>query len=65
MGSFTPTFEEATKASKDPNFMKLAETYQSHYDFGGAFANATKGELIMAEACQFLEYNIRTSYTDK
>ena len=45
--------------------MKLAETYQTHYDFGKAFENATKGTRIMAEAGLFLEYNIRAFYTDK
>ena len=45
--------------------MKLAETYQTHYDFGKAFENATKGTRIMAEAGLFLEYNIRAGYTDK
>ena len=45
--------------------MKLAETYQTHYDFGKAFDNATKGIMVMAEAGLFLEYNIRAGFTDK
>ena len=45
--------------------MKLAETYQTHYDFGQAFENATKGIMVMAEAAPFLEYNIRSGFTDK
>ena len=45
--------------------IKLAETYQTHYDFGGAIGNATKGTNVIAEARQFLEYNIRLANTDK
>ena len=63
--SFSDNFYKATKLSTNPNLMKLAETYQTHYDFGGAFGNATKGTRIMAEAGLFLEYNIRAFYTDK
>ena len=65
VGSFADTFEKATKQSTNPNLMKLAETYQTHYDYGQAFANASKGVLIMAESKLFLEFNIRDGFTDK
>ena len=65
VGSFSDNFYKATKLSTNPNLMKLAETYQTHYDFGKAFENATKGIMIMAEAGLFLEYNIRAGFTDK
>ena len=65
VGSFSDAFEKATDLSTNPNFMKLAKTYQTHYDFKGAFGNASKGSLIMAEPRPFLEYNIRSSFTDK
>ena len=65
VGSFSDNFQKATELSTNPNLIKLAETYQTHYDFGQAFANASKGILIMAEAGLFLEYNIRAGFTDK
>ena len=65
VGSFSDSFQKATELSTNPNLMKLAETYQTHYDFGQAFGNASKGILIMAEAKLFLEYNIRAGFTDK
>ena len=65
VGSFTDTFEKATAASTNPNLMKIADTYRTHFNFGQAFENATKGTLIMAESGLFLEYNIRAFYTDK
>ena len=65
VGSFSDVFEKATDLSTDPNFMKLAETYQTHYDWEVAFGNASKGALIMAEPRPLLEYNIRTRFTDK
>ena len=55
----------ATKASTDPNLMKLAETYQVHYNFEEAFKNATEGTIVMGEAQRFLEYNIRLRFTDR
>ena len=50
MGSFSDNFQKATELSTNPNLMKLAETYQTHYDFGQAFENASKGILIMGQS---------------
>ena len=65
VGSFSDNFQKATELSTNPNLMKLAETYQTHYDFGKAFENASNGILIMSEGGLFLEYNIRAGFTDK
>ena len=65
VGSHSDNIKKATELSTNPNLMKLAETYQTYYNFGQAFDNASKGILIMAEGGLFLEYNIRAAFTDK
>ena len=65
IGSFSDNIKKATMLSTNPNLMKLASTYQTHYNFDQAFKNASKGTLVMAEAGQFLEYNIRSRFTDR
>ena len=39
--------------------------YQRYFDFEKAFNDASKGTLVMAESGLFLEYGIRTRFTDK
>ena len=65
VGSFNDHMENIAKSSTNPYVLKLAETYQTYYDFDEAFKQATKGALIMAEDRLFLEYSIRDRYTDQ
>ena len=62
---FGEDIKKAAELSTNPYILKIAKTYQLHYDFEVAFENASKGSLIMAEDRFFLEYNIRSRYTDK
>ena len=65
VGSFSDTFQKSVEESVDVNVKKIAEKYFTHYDFGGAFHNASTNKIIMAESQQFLEYNLRKRFTNE
>ena len=65
VSSFSNTFKKVTEASTDPSLIKIAQTYQTHYNFSEAFHKASKGKIVMGESGSFLEYNIRKSFTNK
>ncbi len=65
MGSFSSTFQQAIEGSIDPDLNRISRRYFSHYDFEGAFKNVSQREIVMGEAKQFLEYNLRTQFTNQ
>ena len=65
VGSFSNVFEEVAKISKNPDMMKIAERFFTHYDFVTAFQNASEGKIVMGEGRRMLEYNQRKKFTNE
>ena len=56
MASFGPIAESETirSAQTDLRMRAIANRYLTHFNYEAAFANATRGQVIMAEAETFL-----------
>ena len=65
VGSFSNTFEKVAKISENPDMMKIAERFFTHYDFENAFKNVSEGTIVMGEGRRMLEYNQRKQFTNE
>ena len=65
VGSFSNTFKKVADSSENPEMMKIAERFFTHYDFVTAFQNASEGKIVMGESGRFLEYNQRKKFTNE
>lgn len=65
IGSFSDTHQKSAEASVNANIQEIAKKYFTHYDFGTAFHNVSTNQIVMAEGKDFLEYNIRKSFTNQ
>ena len=65
IGSFGAAFVDNLGKSLDPNLKAINERYTVHWDYDGAFKNASERKLVMAEGDAFLTYNMRKRFTNK
>ena len=51
--------------SEDPNMMKIAQRFFTHYDDETAFKNASNGLIVIGEGKRYLEYEQRKKFTNE
>ena len=63
--SFLDNFKSLIEHSSDPTLMKIAARYGSHINYDEAFANVSRGDIVMGESKNFLDYKVREKFTNK